>query len=139
MELIEKQRKKLQEIAQRYELELVLLFGSRVKGKLHKESDYDVAYISRQDLDLEEEGKLITDLLLIIHPSDERLINLVNVRKATALLLYDMTSRCRVLYERTPGIFARLQAYAFKKYVESKPLYEAKFLRLGRIIKSYDI
>lgn len=139
MELIEEQNKKFQEIAQQYDLELVLMFGSRVKGKTHKESDYDVAYMSERTLDLEEEGRLILGLLPIIRPADERLINLVNIKKASPLLLYDMTFRYKVLYERAPGVFAGLRAYAFKKYVESKPLYEAKFLRLGRIIKSYDI
>ncbi len=138
MQISETQNRKdkdiLKRIAQKYDLELVLLFGSRVKGKTHKESDYDVAYLSQRELD-SEEFSLFTELLPIIQPSDERLLNLVNIRKASPLLLYDITSHNQILYEKKPGIFSQLRATSFKQYVESKPLYEAKFRRLGKILK----
>ena len=128
---------KIKNIVQRYSLELLLLFGSRVSGKIHKESDYDIAYLSRRHLDLDEEGQLILDLLPIIGERDERLINLINIRKATPLLLYAITSRCQVLYESEPTKFATLRAYAFKKYIEMKPLYEKRARRLSQAISRH--
>jgi len=135
----EGQKKKLADIAQKYSLELLLLFGSQVTGKTHQESDFDIGYLASSRLDLDEQGRLINDLLAIVKPKDERLINLVPIRNANALLLYAMTKNAQVLYEGQPMTFARLRAYAFKKYIETKPLYELKFERLGKIIKSYDI
>jgi len=45
MEIDDKKEKLMREIAQKYDLRLVLLFGSQVDGKqLHNESDFDVAY-----------------------------------------------------------------------------------------------
>jgi predicted nucleotidyltransferase len=44
-------------IAQKYSLELILLFGSQATGRTHGQSDFDVAYLSKQKLDLEEEAK----------------------------------------------------------------------------------
>jgi len=120
----------IKKIAQKYSIELFLLFGSRVTGKIHKESDYDIAYLSSRKLNLDEEGRLINELLFIVGEHDERMINLVNIRKASPLLLYAMTSNAQVIFEKEPAIFARLRAYAFKKYIETKPLYEERKKRL---------
>lgn len=122
--------KYIQDLAQQYSLELLLLFGSRISGQIHKESDYDIAYLSERKLDLEEEGRLIIALLPLIGEQDERLINLVNMKKASPLLFYAITSNARVIFEKEPSAFATLRAYAFKKYIETKPLYEEKARRL---------
>lgn len=132
--LSEKSQTLLRDLARRYNLELVLLFGSRVTGQVHKESDYDIGYVSRQKLDLDDEGRLINDLMPIVGVGDERAINLVNIKKAKPLLLFAITSSCQVLYEKEPAVFARLRAYAFKQYIETKPLYEEKARRLREAI-----
>ena len=59
MQFSRKQKQQIRKIAQKYDLELILLFGSRVEGKIHKESDFDVAYSSSRDLGLMEEAQLI--------------------------------------------------------------------------------
>lgn len=131
IKITEKKIKYIKKIAQKYSLELLLLFGSQVTGKTHKESDFDFGYLSLRRLNLDQEGRLINNLLFLVENYDERAINLVNVRKATPLLLYAMTSRAQLLYERKPETFAALRACAFKKYVETKPLYKLKAERLG--------
>lgn len=130
IEFSEKQNTLLEEIAKKYSLDLLLLFGSRITGKTHKGSDYDVGYVSSQKLSLDQEGQLIVDLLPVFGIIDERLINLVNIRKAPPLLLYAMTGQCQVLFERKPPAFAVLRALAFKKYIETQPLYREKERRL---------
>lgn len=122
-----KEKKIIEEIAQEYSLELFLLFGSKVSGGAYKESDFDVAYLSKKDLTLEEEAKLIVELSPVFRSEN---IDLVNLRKAPPLLFYAVFKNCQLLYEKTPSIFAALRAYAFKKYIETKPLYQEKFQRL---------
>ncbi|RJQ31015.1 nucleotidyltransferase domain-containing protein [Candidatus Parcubacteria bacterium] len=46
IEITREKREKIKNMAEKYGLKLVLLFGSRVKGKVHEESDYDIAYLS---------------------------------------------------------------------------------------------
>lgn len=133
MNLSETQKYHITKIAQKYNLELILLFGSRVEKKIHKESDYDVAYLSKSQLDLMEEAQLIVDLAPIFQSEN---IDLVNLKKASPLLFYAITRNCQVIYEKKPLTFASLRVYAFKKYVETKPLYEAKFKRLQETIKT---
>lgn len=139
METIKCDYKYIKDLAQKYSLELLLLFGSRITGKIHKESDYDIAYLSNNKLNLDGEGRLINELLPIVGEHDERLINLVNIKKVSPLLLYAMTSRARVIFEKTTTTFACLRAYAFKKYIETKPLYEEKEKRLQEHFSSHNL
>jgi predicted nucleotidyltransferase len=129
-------KKKFKNLAQKYSLELLLLFGSRVSGKTHQESDYDIAYLSKRKFSLDKQGRLIMDLLPLLGEYDERLINLVNIKKASPLLLYTMTTNSLVLFEKKPASFACLRAYAFKKYIETKPLYKEKAERLQKELAS---
>jgi len=50
MGLIEEYREKIREIAEKYQLKLVYLFGSRATGKAGPQSDYDFAvYLDEED------------------------------------------------------------------------------------------
>lgn len=114
-------------MAQKHGLSLILLFGSRIQGKIHKESDFDVAYLAEKELDLMAEARLILDLSSIFKSEN---IDLVNLRKAPPLLLFAITKTARIVFEKEPLLFAALGAYAFHKYIETKPFYEDKFRRL---------
>jgi predicted nucleotidyltransferase len=125
----------LQNTAEKYNLNLLLLFGSRVDEKkfLTEESDFDIAYLSAKDLDLEEEAKLICDLMPIFRSEN---IDLVNLKKASPFLFYSIFQNCQVLYADNPLLFYYLRSYAFKKYIETKPLYQKKSERINELIKN---
>lgn len=122
-----KDKNRIKKIAQKYGLDLLLLFGSRATETNLEKSDFDVAYLAKKTLDLEKESRLIVDLMPVFK---SEIIDLVNIKKASPLLLYAITNSCSVLYESKPLTFASLRVYAFKQYVETKPLYEEKFRRL---------
>lgn len=127
--------KKLREIAEKYNLKLLLLFGSRVGNKkfLREESDFDVAYLPKKDLDLTKEAKLICDLTPIFRSEK---IDLVSLKKALPFLLYSIFQNCQVLYTDNPLIFYYLRSYTFKKYIETKPLYQERSERINELIKN---
>jgi len=127
--------KKLREIAEKYNLKLLLLFGSRAGNKkfLHKESDFDVAYLPKNDLDLMKEAKLICDLMPIFRSEK---IDLANLKKASPFLFYSIFQNCQILYADNPLLFYYLRSYAFKKYVETKPLYQERTKRINKLIKN---
>ena len=126
------ERNRIQKIAQKYKLELLLLFGSRVSKKNYKESDFDIAYLSERELNLEEEAKLIVELAPFFKSEN---IDLVNLKKAKPLLFYSIFRNCQLLYTKDVLTFPILRAYAFKKYIETKPLYEEKFKRFQKKLK----
>jgi len=124
MEITEKQKHKISEIAEKYGLRLILLFGSRVSGDIHKESDFDVAYLAEKQLDFEEENRLNYEFTNVFQ-NDK--VDTVDLKKANPLLMFGIFQDAQVLFAGDAYVFPRYRTYAFKKYVEAKPLYKLKF------------
>lgn len=118
---------KIKGLAEKYELKLLLQFGSSVTGKMHKESDVDVAYLSSRELSLREEASFVIELMPILK---NKFIDIVNIHKAPPLLLYAISRQGKILYQATPTKFHEFRAYAFKRYIEAKPLFELMEERL---------
>lgn len=128
MEIDVAKEKLMQDVVRKYDLRLVLLFGSRVEGKqLHNESDFDVAYLSKRKLDLMDEARMMTEIAPYFHSDN---IDLVNLKNAPPLLYYAVFDKCQVLFQEDELLFPTLRIYAFRKFVEMQPIYELKFQRL---------
>jgi len=133
MEIDDKKEKLMREIAQKYDLRLVLLFGSQVDGKqLHNESDFDVAYLSKRKLDLMEEAKMMLAMTPYFHNDN---IDLVNLKNAAPLLYYAVFDKCQILFQEDELLFPTLRIYAFRKFVEMQPIYELQRQRLKEYAK----
>ena len=132
MEISEKQQKRINELAKKYQLKLILLFGSRATGKTHKESDYDVAYLPSGNLSYDEETDINLQFIGIF--SHDR-IDTVDLRKANPLLLYGIFKNCQILFAEDDLIFYRYRVYILKKYIEAEPYYEQKYKKLKEKIK----
>ena len=121
MRLIDKQTEKIKNIAQSYNLKLVLLFGSQVSQLfLNQESDFDIAYLPEKKIDFQGEYHLNYELTKVFG-SDR--VDTVNLAKAAPLLLYAIVQNHKILYQKTPLVFYELRAYAFHAYIEAKPLF----------------
>lgn len=137
IELTDKKQKELAEIKEKYGLRLLILFGSRVSGKLHKESDYDIAYLSKRVLTFDDEGRLIIDLMKIVETSNERLINLTNIRKAGPLLLKEIFREHQVLFKEKGDTYHAYKIYSIKNYLDSRSLFELKDFMIKRYLKEH--
>lgn len=124
MKLAEKQKQKIAEIAEKYQLKLVLLFGSQSSGRIHKESDFDIAYLPTKNLKFDEENYLNYEFTNIFQ--NDR-VDTVDIRKAPPLLLYAIFQNCLVLFKEDDLVFPVYKAYAFKKYIEARPFLEKAF------------
>lgn len=120
---------KMTPLAEKYKLKLVVLFGSRVSGRVHEESDYDVAYLSEKELSLEEETDFMYDLMPVLRVQDERLMNIINAGTAGPLLLYSITSNGQVLFEREAGSFLRLKLHAWRVFIDTQ-LFRDNYFRI---------
>jgi len=121
--MTDKNLSKIGQITKKYDLDLLLLFGSRLKDEkyLHSESDFDIAFLSKRKLNLMEETKLIYDLMPIFN-SDK--IDLVNLKKAGSLLLKQIFENHKVLYCQDPKIYYQYKIYAERRYAEAYPLFQ---------------
>ena len=116
IQITDAQSRHAENVAKQFQLDLLILFGSQVTGQTHAESDYDIGYVGQQPLSLEEEGRLILALMPVLGIRDERLINLVNLRRTKPLLLYGATKNAQVIFEVNPTTFAKLRPHPYKHY-----------------------
>lgn len=127
MNLTPSLQQKIETIAKKYHLKLVLLFGSQSEDRIHKESDFDIAYLAKKPLDFENEYRLNYEFTNVFQADR---IDTVDLQKAPPLLLYAVFKSPQVLFQENELVFPSYQIYAFKKYIEAKPLYEEKYRRL---------
>jgi uncharacterized protein len=119
MEITGTQRAALAEIADRFDLRLILLFGSHVGGVTHAASDLDIAVQTRGGRGLPMETWL--DLLAgfgAVFPGQS--VDLAVVDRADPLFLKQIAGRCELLAGRERDLH-ELRMYAYRRYQDHKP------------------
>ncbi|MCZ6676413.1 MAG: nucleotidyltransferase domain-containing protein [Candidatus Poribacteria bacterium] len=125
---------KLHEIADRYQLDLIVLFGSYAKGKTHPE-DLDIAVrTTRQAFERlsadhkarwQWEMNLLADLDEIVdQPYDIDLVLLNQMDNST--LLFEIARYGKLIYQKEPTTFLCFRSYAARRFDD-----DAKFRQLG--------
>ena len=127
----------IKKMAEKYGLKLVLLFGSQVKGKTHKESDYDIAYLADKKLSFEDEGRMIVDLAGIVGARDERIVNLADIRKAGALLLKEIFDHHQIIFCSDRNAYDSYKIFAVKNFFDSRPIFDLRDYLIGKYFASH--
>ena len=123
----------LREFSGKNGLQLLVLFGSQASGKTHPKSDTDIGFVSARKKNLLETIALQSDMSRVFAIRD---IDLVDLRTVSPLFLKNITDFGVVLYEEYPGFFAELRMYAFKLFVETKPLRALRAASLERFLQT---
>ena len=97
---------KIGDLANRYQLDLILMFGSRVIDNVHPESDIDIAVYGRQILSETEKIQLIYELCNIFHTDD---IDLVDLRTASPFLKKEVLKNYKILLQRDAMLLYQLE------------------------------
>lgn len=105
----EKQKKQMAGIAKRYNLALVILFGSRATGEAREKSDFDIAYSSITPIDFSEENRMATEFHSVFKTIN---VDLVNLSNSNPLLLKKIVDEGVPLYEAGESMFNSLYLYA---------------------------
>lgn len=123
-------KKKIQEIAEKYDLKMLLLFGSQLKSKklLHPESDVDIAYASKKKLTGDETVDLNCDLIDIFEHSK---IDMVDLKKAPPLLRFEISQNSKMLFGDEMD-YLEFKAQAFRIYIDAKPLFKLRDLLIRK-------
>jgi uncharacterized protein len=106
----------LEELARRHGIELILQFGSSVKGTEHERSDLDLAVRLASMPELDRELDLRAELQKIF---PDREVDVAILNRADPLFLKQIVERCRLLYG-TERELAELQILAFKRYQDHR-------------------
>jgi predicted nucleotidyltransferase len=129
MELNLSQKRQLKECAEKYQIELMVLFGSQVKGRPYQESDFDLAYLSRKK---DFSGKEIIALnchLMDIFSYDR--VDLVDLRKTDPFLRYEIARNSQLLYGKEMD-YLEFKAFAFKDYIDHQSLFDLNSVLIRR-------
>jgi len=133
----EKIKPQVKNLAEKYGLSLLMLFGSQVTGKTHKESDFDVAYLADKKLSFEDEGRIIIEIAKIIGVRDERLVNLCNIKESGALLLKEIFDRHQVLFYADRNVYDSYKIFSVKNFIESRPLFDLRDFLIKKYFASH--
>jgi len=110
----------LKKIARRYDLDLIVLFGSHVKKRARASSDVDVAVRARRRRwgDAEWELGLVGDLAGALESSGE--IDVAFLNGADPILMFEVASDGVPLFEAEPTTFMQFVSYAARVYDDNR-------------------
>ena len=119
---------KLQEIAKKFELVLIVLFGSYARGHANPESDVDIAVQTKlREHDWQWEFDLIKDLVFALDCGN---LDIVFINSANPLLMFEIATDGIPLYEADEGKFQDFQIYAAKRHHDARKIYRLEQLYL---------
>ncbi len=124
----------IQDIADKFGLRLLVVFGSHGTERERPSSDIDIAFLSKSPLDADAICALSVELVAHFRKSD---MDLVDLRKAVPLLAYQIACTGRVLYEMDQA-FLSYQIHAAARYADTKHLREARKAYLHEQINRFD-
>lgn len=107
----------LAEIARTHDVELIVQFGSSVRGQMHPGSDVDVAVLYRRVPDsFAGLADLQTELQALVA---DRHVDLGLLNHADPLFLKQVMDHARLLHG-SPRRFQELKLYAFRRYQDHR-------------------
>ncbi|MBI3616964.1 MAG: nucleotidyltransferase domain-containing protein [Candidatus Omnitrophica bacterium] len=109
-------RRELRKLCEKHDLRLVILHGSRVLGKLHKESDIDIGILAGAG----SPGKCIFDIQADFTDLFGERCDLVILNHAESMIVYQVAVKGAVLYESRKGLFADYKTTAITRYQDAR-------------------
>lgn len=115
------------------DIELVVLFGSTVKGRGRARSDVDVAVQGKGLADLDDLYRVLAPCL-----QTDRL-DLVDLRRASPLLMMEVARSGCMVYERRPGLYRQFQSLASRRYCDTAKLRRAQRRAIHAFLERHDL
>lgn len=119
-------------IVKKYNIELLVYFGSFQTEYYNKESDIDIAFLTAGTIKIDDQISLLEDLIRFHRKSE---IDLIDLRRADPVLRYEVALNGKVLYEKEEGLFERYSLFYIKRLYELKPVIEDELKKIGSAIK----
>jgi predicted nucleotidyltransferase len=117
---IEEIRERLIPLFEEEGLQLILVFGSVVTGTTHEKSDIDLAFLFDRPVDI---VSLTNRVIRLLHTDH---VDVIDLKHASPLLKFSAVDKGRLIYEKSPGLFNEFCSLAFRMYVDTKKLRDAR-------------
>jgi len=106
-------------LADEFELDLIIMFGSRARGQQRGDSDTDVAVRGKGVFSFDDRLKLAVRLDRFF-PN----VDLIDIRDASPLLLAAVGQDGKLIYQRRESLFEEFKIFAWNQYMDFKPTLE---------------
>ncbi|MBD3203665.1 hypothetical protein GF327_05180 [Candidatus Woesearchaeota archaeon] len=120
---IKTKKTELQKIAKKYNLLVLVLFGSRADNTYSKDSDFDFAFYTKKPMKTEKEISLYEDLVKILETEKIDIIN-INTNHSP-IVRKEIFFMGKPIYEVKNGFFDDLKWAAWFDYIDFQK-YEVK-------------
>ncbi len=128
-------KKKIREIAEKYGLRLVLLFGSQASGKTHFASDFDIAVLGEKPIGIEKELEICYEFVKIFKTDA---VDMVDIRGSSPLLLYQIFYKPhKILFCKDELEYYKFKIYSERKYAEATPLFNLRDRSIELFLKKH--
>jgi predicted nucleotidyltransferase len=120
-------------LCRRFDIALVLLFGSRAMGRAGPSSDIDIGLKpARASWDVEYEIEVWHAFMELFGRAD---VDVVLLPHASPLLAFHAVTRGQVLYESQPGVFRDFALLTAKRFADATKFLALRKERLRRFLK----
>ena len=132
MEITNNQKLKIKKIAKKFQLKLVIVFGSFASGKNNEDSDLDIAVLGSKNIFFEDKISLNNEFSSILNKN----VDLSVLNTANPLLLFEV-SRNSILLYGSHEEFAKFKLRAFNSYNDYAPYFKMERNLNKKIINAY--
>jgi predicted nucleotidyltransferase len=119
--LAEKQKQKINQIGKKYNLRLILLFGSFARGENHPGSDLDIAILGEKTIDFDTFLNIYSEMFAIFGNGQGREVDLSSLHNVNPLFRFYVMRDSILLFGKSVDYYS-FKAYAFRDYQESQSL-----------------
>lgn len=132
---MQKQRRnEFKKSAKELGISFIILFGSRANKKFHERSDFDIAVFFTDKTSFLGNLRLYSktlDLLSRAMQIPPEKMDLTCLNDANILLRYEITAGGKLLFGN-PVDFAQYRGFAFRDYIDAKPLFQLENLLISQ-------
>ncbi|MFA6315670.1 MAG: nucleotidyltransferase domain-containing protein [Candidatus Paceibacterota bacterium] len=120
-------KSKATELAQKYDVDMIVLFGSRADNTATSKSDVDIAYVKDKPLSFNDQLVIGSELAVFF---GTEAADVVYLNRASPAFMYQIMKKAQLLFSNNISIFPDFFSYAIKRLHENMFLYNLKFTRL---------
>jgi|SRR6056297_251984 len=115
-------KKKLINLCGKYQIKLMVIFGSFITEYFNHQSDIDLAVLAT-DINLIKDNKSII-LKKLGNLFEHREIDLILLNHADPLLKFNIAAEGKIIYEKETGIYNKFKVRAMNEHNDAKKFYK---------------
>lgn len=132
MKITVKQKLEIAKVAEKFQLKLMVVFGSFANGKQREDSDLDIGVLGLEEISFKEQISLMSELAVIFNKE----IDLSVLNRTNPLLLFQVSKNSVLLFGKQEDLL-KFKLYAFKSYHDYAPYFAMENALNKKIINTY--